>query len=125
MFEFAPRTGTSVAPAIAAETVRLVETKKNVPHEFLDSLIFLYFSLPLSLFTLSICFCIEFSTHLTYPDACCFGFFIISPARTFELLYVLSDAPDNTPVKLFCKFRNCFNKGESVSYTHLTLPTKA
>ena len=29
MFEFAPRTGTSVAPAIAAETVRLVETKKK------------------------------------------------------------------------------------------------
>ena len=28
VFEFAPRTGTSVAPAIAAETVRLVETKK-------------------------------------------------------------------------------------------------
>ena len=29
VFEFAPRTGTSVAPAIAAETVRLVETKKK------------------------------------------------------------------------------------------------
>ena len=29
VFEFAPRTGTSVAPAIAAETVRLVETTKN------------------------------------------------------------------------------------------------
>ena len=29
VFEFAPRTGTSVAPAIAAETVRLVETKKR------------------------------------------------------------------------------------------------
>ena len=30
VFEFAPRTGTSVAPAIAAETVRLVETKKRL-----------------------------------------------------------------------------------------------
>ena len=34
VFEFAPRTGTSVAPAIAAETVRLVETKNIVFNRF-------------------------------------------------------------------------------------------
>ena len=41
VFEFAPRTGTSVAPAIAAETVRLVETKKDLQrfHEQIPLLI--------------------------------------------------------------------------------------